>query len=65
MNDTIAAILVGMQDMGLPPDYPKTRNAKVEAVTMADVQRVAAELYKPDDLHFIIVGSPTGVSSTD
>lgn len=64
-NDTIAAILVGMQDMGLPPDYPKTRNAKVEAVTMADVQRVAAELYKPGDLHFIIVGSPTGVTSTE
>ena len=64
-NETIAAILVGMQDMGLPTDYPKTRNARVEAVTMADVKRVAAELYKPDDLHFIIVGSPTGVTSTE
>jgi zinc protease len=62
-NDTIASILVGMQDLGLPPDYPKTRNAKVEAVTLADVKRVAARLIKPDDLHFIVVGQPVGVAS--
>ena len=40
-----------MQDMGLPTDYPKTRNAKVEAVTMAAVKRVAAELYKLSLIH--------------
>ncbi|MDB5660944.1 MAG: insulinase family protein [Cypionkella sp.] len=60
-NDTIASILVGMQDLGLSPDYPKTRNAKVEAVTLEDVKRVAARLIKPDDLHFTVVGQPTGV----
>lgn len=64
-NDTIASILVGMQDMGLPADYPKTRNARVDAVTLDDVKRVAANLIKPDDLHFIIVGSPPGVTSTE
>lgn len=60
-NDTIASILVGMQDLGLAPDYPQTRNAKVEAVTLEDVKRVAARLIKPEDLHFIVVGQPTGV----
>ena len=62
-NDTIASILVGMQDLGLPPDYPKTRNTRVEAVTLEDVKRVAARLIKPDDLHFIVVGQPTGVAN--
>ena len=62
-NDTIASILVGMQDLGLPPDYPKTRNARVDAVTLEDVKRVAARLIKPDDLHFIVVGQPTGVAN--
>ena len=62
-NDTIASILVGMQDLGLPPDYPKTRNTRVEAVTLEDIKRVAARLIKPDDLHFIVVGQPTGVAN--
>jgi zinc protease len=64
-NGTIASILVGMQIMGLPSDYPKTRNARVEAVTMADVKRVAARLFKPDDLNFIVVGQPVGVSANE
>lgn len=64
-NNTIASILVGMQIMGLSPDYPKTRNAKVEAVTLADMKRVAAKLFTPDTLGFIVVGDPTGVESQE
>ena len=64
-NGNIASILVGMQIMGLPTDYPKTRNARVEAVTMADMKRVAARLFKPDDLSFIVVGQPLGVTATE
>ena len=64
-NGTIASILVGMQIMGLSPDYPKTRNARVEAVTMADMKRVAQRLFKPDDLAFIVVGEPVGVVPTE
>ncbi len=64
-NGTIASIMVGMQIMGLPSDYPKTRNARVEAVTMADVKRVAVRLFKPDDLNFIVVGQPVGVTATE
>jgi len=64
-NGTIASILVGMQIMGLQSDYPKTRNAKVEAVTMADMKRVAARLFQPGDLAFIVVGQPVGVTPTE
>jgi len=64
-NGPLATIMVNMQMIGLPPDYPRTRNEKVEAVTMADVKRVAASLFKPDDLRFVIVGEPVGVTSTD
>jgi zinc protease len=60
-NGPIASILVGMQMDGMPRDYVTTRNAKVEAVTMADIQRVAARLFKPGDLQFVVVGQPEGM----
>ena len=64
-NGPIAGMLVGMQMIGLAPDYPKTRNDKVEAVTMEDVRRVAATLFREGDLRFVVVGQPEGVTSTD
>ena len=64
-NGPIAAMLVGMQMIGLSPDYPQTRNAKVEAVTMEDVKRVAATLFREGDLRFVVVGQPEGVITTD
>jgi zinc protease len=60
-NSRIASILVGMQMDDLPIDYPVTRNAKIEAVTMDDIRRVAKRLYQPEALHFVIVGQPTGL----
>ena len=60
-NDSIATILVGMQLDGLTPDYVKTRNDKVAAVTIDDVKRVAAELLRPDALTFMVVGQPEGL----
>ncbi len=64
-NAQIAGILVGMQMLGLSTDYPTTRNAKVEAVTHADVQRVAASFFTPDKLFFVVVGQPEGVVATE
>ncbi len=64
-NGPIASILVGMQMMGFAPDYPRTRNDRVNAVTMEDVRRVAASLIRPDALYFTVVGQPTGVTSTE
>lgn len=63
-NGPIARIMVGMQMMGLPIDYIATRNDRVEAVTLEDTKRVAAELLDPEGLHFVVVGQPAGLEST-
>ncbi len=63
-NQTIASILVGMQMLDLPIDYIATRNDKVEAVTLEDAKRVAAELLDPEGLSFVVVGQPQGLETT-
>ena len=62
-NGEIAAILVGMQMIGLPPSYVVNRNDYVEAVTREDVARVAGELLDPGRLAFVVVGEPEGLES--
>lgn len=62
-NGTIARILVGMQMNGYDVDYPKTRNERVNAVTLEEANRVAAELFQPDALSFVIVGRPEGITA--
>ncbi len=64
-NAPIARILVGMQMIGLPIDYIKTRNDKVRAVTLERINKVARRIYRPDALRFVVVGRPEGVESTD
>ncbi len=58
-NGRIANILTGMQMDGMRPEYIATRNDKVEAVTLEDVNRVAAELLDPGKLSFVVAGQPT------
>jgi len=64
-NGPIANIMVGMQMQGFPIDYIATRNEQVDAVTLADAKRVAARILRPDDLHFVVVGQPEGLVSTN
>ncbi len=64
-NARIAGIMVGMQMQGLPIDYIATRNDKVRAVTLDDIKRVAQRIYRPDDLHVVVVGQPEGLSETN
>lgn len=64
-NAPIAGILVGMQLQGYPPSYVATRNDKIEAVTLDQANRVAAQLFDPDALRFVVVGQPEGIASTD
>jgi zinc protease len=63
-NGPIAEILAGMQYTGLPADYVVNRNSFIEAVTLEDVNRVAAEWLDPEALHFVVVGQPVGVESS-
>jgi zinc protease len=63
-NAEIAKIMVGMQMIGLPPEYVVNRNDYIEAVTLEDINRVASELLQPDNLHFVVVGKPEGLTST-
>ena len=63
-NAPIANIAVGMQMEGLPTDYIATRNDKVNAVTLEQINRVARELLNPDQLTFVVVGQPEGLTST-
>ena len=63
-NGQIASILVSMQVNGLPIDYVTTRNAKMEAVTLEDVNRVARDFLDPENLHVVVVGKPEGMEAT-
>jgi zinc protease len=60
-NGPIANILVGMQMQGMGTDYIATRNDRVNAVTLEQVNRVAREYLKPELLSFTVVGQPEGL----
>ena len=64
-NAKIAGILVGLQLTGLPSDYIKTRNDSMLAVTLEDVNAMAKRLLKPEELRFVVVGKPSGITATD
>ncbi|HET8727139.1 MAG TPA: pitrilysin family protein [Alphaproteobacteria bacterium] len=64
-TDQISGMLIGMQIEELGIDYLDTRNDRIEAVTVGDVNRVAAELLAPDALTTVIVGQPTGELNPD
>lgn len=61
-TDSISDTLNSLQRDDLGPDYINTRNAAIEAVTPADVKRVAARLLDPAALTVILVGQPKGVT---
>jgi zinc protease len=63
-NGKIARTLVAIQmdDLGL--DYLDKRNGFYQAVTLDDVNRVAARYLDPDNLLIVVTGRPEGVDST-
>lgn len=63
-NAKIASNLMSarLEDLGI--DYFDRRNAMVEAVTLEDVNRVAAEYLQPANFTFIVVGEPEGIEET-
>jgi zinc protease len=60
-NAPIARILAGMQLDDLGIDYINSRNDRIRAVTLDDIDRVVKRIYRPDDLHFVVVGKPVGL----
>ncbi|MCH2459000.1 MAG: insulinase family protein, partial [Henriciella sp.] len=63
-NAKIASGLMSarLEDLGV--DYFDRRNAMVEAVTLEDVNRIAAEYLQPSNFTFIVVGEPEGIEET-
>ena len=60
-NAKIAARMMGVRLDDLPVDFFDKRNAMVEAVTLEDVNRIAAEYLSPENFTFIVVGQPEGL----
>lgn len=63
-NGPIAQIMVGMQMSDLPADYIRTRNDQIDALTLEDVNRIAKRIYQPENLFFVVVGQPKGVTDS-
>ena len=63
-NGKIAKFLIGIQLDDLGIDYIDRRNGYIEAVTLADANRVAARLLDPEALLVVVVGTPEGLVST-
>jgi len=61
-NAKIARQLAGMQMQGYPIDYPRTRNERIDALTLEQVQAAARRVFDPASLSFVVVGQPEGVT---
>ena len=59
-NARIASQLGAYQRQGLDAGYVARRNSLVQAVTLADVRRVARRLFDPARLTVMVAGSPAG-----
>jgi zinc protease len=57
----IAGSLAWLQMLGLGRDYFDKRNQIIEAVTLADVRRVAKRFLDTSKLNFVVVGQPKGL----
>lgn len=58
----ISERLLGLQENDFPTDYIANRPKLIQAVTVADVARVAKRLLDPAKLSFVVVGNPDGLT---
>lgn len=61
-NASIASIMASMQYQGFDIDYVNRRNDMVLAVTPDQANDMAARLFDPDALFFVVVGQPVGLN---
>lgn len=60
-NGDIAGIMAAMQFQDFGIDYVNVRNDRMRAVTLEQVNAMAARLARPDDLTIVIAGRPEGL----
>ncbi|MEK9967491.1 MAG: pitrilysin family protein [Ferrovibrio sp.] len=60
-NAAIAGMLVAIQNTGLPLDYITFYPGLINAVSHADIRRVAQRLFARDDYLVVVVGQPAGL----
>ena len=64
-NTAIAQSLVAIQLEDLGIDYMERRSSYIDAVTTADIRRVARRLIRLDELIVVVVGDPAGLEEAD
>jgi zinc protease len=62
-NVGITNELNGFQELGLPIDYAKKRNALIDAVTITDVKRAAKRIFDPRAMTIVVAGNPAAAPS--
>ncbi len=62
-TSNISGTLNRLQRDGLDFNYINRRNAMIDAVTVADIKRVATRLLKPENLTTILVGQPKNITA--
>lgn len=63
-TDSIAGILLSLQEDGLPIDYLDQYADSINAVRARDIQRVAARILSPDSMTTALVGEPLNIEPT-
>ena len=61
-NSSIASIMASMQYQGFDVDYVNVRNDMIRALTLDEVNDLAARLFDPEALVFVVVGQPVGLN---
>ncbi len=58
IEGTVARFALNIERYDLPEDYYQTYLQRLDAVTIEDIQRVAKNMLKPNNLNICVVGSP-------
>ena len=61
-NSSIASIMASMQYQEFDIDYVNRRNDMIRALTLDELNTVAARLFDPEALVFVVVGQPVGLN---
>jgi predicted Zn-dependent peptidase len=60
-QEGLTNLILNQQLYGLPDDYLQTYRSKIEAITAKDVQRVALQHVRPDEMAIVIIGDAESI----